>query len=130
DFRPLELVERFIEIRDYEAGGKLVTLIEVVSLSNKASGDGRRQYLRKQSEVVAAGCNLVEIDLLRSGRGATLAAQRFLPAGVGSEYHVSVFRAARKEQLGLVMLPLRDALPGVRIPLRPQDEEVPLDLGA
>ena len=60
--------QRFIEIIDPASGGRLVTVIEFVSPSNKVSGDGQDKYLRKQREIVAADVNLVEIDLTRSGK--------------------------------------------------------------
>lgn len=45
----------------------MVTVIEVVSYSNKARGPGRELYERKQQECREGRVNLVEIDLLRSG---------------------------------------------------------------
>ena len=45
----------------------MVTVLEVLSPSNKKSGDAQEQYLRKQLEFLQAGISLVEIDLLREG---------------------------------------------------------------
>ena len=60
-----QLPRRWVEIRD--KSGKLVTVIEVLSPSNKLE-PGRSVYLQKQQDYLAAGVNLLEIDLLRIGR--------------------------------------------------------------
>ena len=57
--------ESRVEIR--EAGGSLVTVIEVLSVSNKIES-GRQEYLKKTADYRAAGISVVEIDLLRTGR--------------------------------------------------------------
>src|SRR5215469_4891279 len=57
----------FLEIRDPSRGHHLITLIEIVSPSNKRPGADRRAYLKKQGEVLDSDANLIEIDLLRSG---------------------------------------------------------------
>jgi Protein of unknown function (DUF4058) len=61
--------ESFIEI--YEAGEKqqLVTVIEVLSPSNKKPrSKGWKLYHRKRQSLLIGGANFVEIDLLRGGR--------------------------------------------------------------
>ena len=70
DFRLMSdtLLHRFVEIRSSARNHKLVTLIEIVSPSNKLPGDDRRAYERKQQEILASDASLIEIDLLRSGR--------------------------------------------------------------
>ncbi len=44
---------------------ELVTIVEVLSPTNKRPGEGRRRYIRKRETIVAGLVNLVEIDLLR-----------------------------------------------------------------
>jgi hypothetical protein len=58
----------FVEIRDSSRDHQLVTLIEIISPSNKRKGKDRRAYLRKQREILATNANLLEIDLLRAGK--------------------------------------------------------------
>ena len=58
----------FVEIRDSSQGHKLITLIEIVSPSNKRPGPDRQAYERKQRKVLESDASLVEIDLLRDGR--------------------------------------------------------------
>src|SRR5438105_14296582 len=64
----LEIHQRRIEILDLYNAMKLVTVIELVSPTNKVGGRGRRSYLKKQREILARDCHLVEIDLHRRGR--------------------------------------------------------------
>ena len=44
---------------------ELVTIVELLSPTNKRPGEGRRRYIRKREAIVAGLVNLVEIDLLR-----------------------------------------------------------------
>ena len=62
------LTEGFIEIIDASSGNRIVTIIEVLSPTNKTPGDGMEEYLRKQREIIQSETNLVEINLVRSGR--------------------------------------------------------------
>jgi len=133
---PDELVRHhFVEIRDSHRGHKLITLIEILSPSNKRSGPDRDSYAANQREVLDSDANLVEIDLLRTGR-------RVLPspelAGAIArldsqpDYLVLVSRAWRRAGplLGYNAYPirLREMLPCVSIPLTREQAEVPLDL--
>ena len=127
---PTELTERFIQIIDVSTGGRVVTVIEVLSPANKLPGRGRSEYLRKQEEYLYGGVNLVEIDLVRTGQHATLAKLDLLPRGSATTYHVSAFRAARPDVLEYYRLPLREQLPRLPIPLRPTDPDAVLDLQA
>mgnify|MGYP002382155108 FL=1 len=57
----------FVEIRDPTRGHQLVTLIEILSPSNKRPGPDQLAYRRKQDEVLCSDVNLIELDLLRAG---------------------------------------------------------------
>ena len=120
----VEVTEPYIEIRDARSDGRVITVIEIVSASNKSTKVGRRQFVQKQREVVRSETNLVEIDLLRAGRGVTLAAS----LGKSLAYHACVRRAVKPETLEYYGFPLRQRLPMIRIPLRPSDDDVLLDL--
>jgi hypothetical protein len=61
------VTQGFIEIIDLKSGRRVVTVIEVLSPSNKAAGPGRKLYEQKQQECREGDVNLVEIDLLRAG---------------------------------------------------------------
>ena len=129
------LRHQVVEIRDASRGHKLITLIEIVSPSNKRVGVDRRAYLRKQREVLESDASLVEIDLLRAG-------ERLLPNAeleaylIGLDpqpaYLVLVNRAWCR--LGVEMayqlfaVSLREVLPCIAIPLGEGEDEVKLDL--
>jgi hypothetical protein len=129
------LRHQVVEIRDASRGHKLITLIEIVSPSNKRAGVDRRAYLRKQREVLESDASLVEIDLLRSGErllpNAELEAY-LLGLDPKPAYIVLVNRAWRR--LGVEMayqlfaVSLRDVLPCIAIPLREDEDDVKLDL--
>jgi hypothetical protein len=122
--------QRFIEIRDAASGGRVVTVVEFLSPSNKLPGDGKVQYKRKQSECIDARVNLVEIDLTRSGRRELLVTQQELPPDYRTAFMACVYRATWK-QIGrkeAYRIPLRERLPVIRIPLRADDSDIVLDL--
>ena len=119
---------RWVEIRDRM--GDLVTVIEVLSPANKASAAGRNEYEAKQYDLLAAGVNLVEIDLVRQGAHVIAAEKEFLrPAGNDeTRYLICAVRGGWPNRREIYYCPLREALPTIRIPLRPTDPDVPLAL--
>jgi len=62
-----EINESYIRILDLASGNEVVTVIEVLSPSNKYAGIGCSLYRQKQQEVLESRAHLVEIDLLRGG---------------------------------------------------------------
>jgi hypothetical protein len=111
----------FIEIRDRRNRG-LVTVIELLSLSNKRAGPDREQYLAKRGELLSSPVHLVEIDLLRCGEPMPSADR---PACDDS---VMVSRAEHRPRAGFWPVALRDRLPVVPIPVRASDPDARLDL--
>jgi len=120
--------ERHISIIDPASGGQVVTAIEVLSPTNKIAGEGRATYRRRQRDYMGGGINFVEIDLIRVGDYVLSAPWSTIPAGKHTPYMVCIFQAVRPEERALYPLPLRERLPGIRIPLRPSDPDVVLDL--
>ena len=123
-----EVTEPFLEIIDAHSGGKVVTVLEFVSRSNKEPGEGRNSYLWKQKECREAGVNLVEIDLLRGGVPVTLAQPQFVPRSKHSPFHACAWRATDSIAVEYYPIWLRERLPKIRIPLRTADPDVVLDL--
>jgi hypothetical protein len=123
-----EVTENYLEIIDARSGGRVVTMIEFVSRSNKRLGRGRDEYIRKRDEARSAGVNLVEIDLLRAGQPVTMVPPSAVPPPHRTPYHACVWRAARPGTCLYYALSLRLQLPTLPIPLRPDDANVPLDL--
>jgi hypothetical protein len=113
---PIE--EPYLEIISDE-GDRLVTAIEIVSLSNKKPGDGgRTSYQQKQGEYRASGVNLVEIDLLRGGPHTTAVPEARLRAVVGEcDYHVCIMLANGPNPYFVAPIRLANRLPEFPIPL-------------
>lgn len=125
--------ETFVEIiRPHVDGERLVTVIEVLSPSNKTPGEqGRDLYLRKQREVLGSKVHLVEIDLLRSGEHTTAVPYEFLIRKAPPfDYHVCIHRFDNLEDYFVYPILLTDSLPEIAIPLMPGDGEVVIDLQA
>lgn len=121
-----EIRHRFLEIRDQESAA-VVTVLELLSPSNKASGQGREEYWNKVRRLISTThTSLVEIDLLRGGQ--RLPWER-LPS---CDYYALVSRPAdrRRDPPKADVWPvrLRDPLPGIPVPLAPGEPEVVLDL--
>ncbi len=123
-------VDRRVEIIDPSSGGRVVTAIEVLSPSNKLSGAARVAYKSKQRDFLAAGVNLAEIDLVRKGQWVFSVDETALPECHRTPYMACVFRATQPGLRAIYRLPLREPLPRLAIPLRPQDRDVVLDLQA
>lgn len=125
------VTERYIEIIDVGSGRHVVTVIEVLSVSNKLPGEGQELYRRKQQELRDGHVNLVEIDLLRAGDRVLSVGPTRIPVSHRTPYQVCVYRAAAALPCWeIYRVPLREHLPGIRIPLRPTDPDVPLALQA
>ncbi|MBA4065060.1 MAG: hypothetical protein C0501_15365 [Isosphaera sp.] len=121
--------EPYLEIFS-DRGDRLVTVVEVLSLSNKRPGDGgRTSYQQKQGEFRLAGVNLVEIDLLRGGPHTTAVPLRELRHLAGRfDYHVGVTVAGSPTRYFARPIRLEERLPTIRVPLDPGVPLVPLDL--
>ena len=125
-----ERMLRWVEIR--EESGKLITVIEVLSATNKKPGSGRNDYLRKRADYEAAGVNLVEIDLLRGGPHTVDISEEWVSSARGEGERVDCIVCARRswipDRKEVYPISLREKLPTIRIPLRETDPDVPLDL--
>jgi hypothetical protein len=124
------VTEGFIEIIDLGTGRQVVTLIEILSMSNKRRGPGQELFRQKQEEAWVARVSLVEIDLLRRGRRAFCIPAEVIPESHRTAYQVVVRRGWRPFSVEVYRAPLRERLPIIRVPLRETDEDVPLDLQA
>ena len=114
--------EGYLEIREV-ATGRVVTSIEVLSPTNKRSGNGRDAYLSKRQRVLGSLTHLVEIDLLRSGRSMEILTE--MPS---SHYRILVSRSIDRPQAQLYGFNVQRSIPTVPIPLERGDEEPLLDL--
>jgi hypothetical protein len=111
----------FIEIRDREHR-ELITVIELLSPSNKRPGPDRDLYLSKRRQILASPTHFVEVDLLRGGPP--------MPAEdrPACDYAVMVSRADERPRAGFWPIGLRDRLPVIPVPLGAPDPDARLDL--
>jgi hypothetical protein len=119
-----ETEETFLAIRELP-GRKLVTVIEVLSPSNKKTEDARGQYLKKREDLIHSRVSLVEIDLLRAGDPMP-----FKPPAPITDYRILVCRARQSNDAVLYAFPCTAPIPRIPIPLLPGDPEPDLDLNA
>jgi hypothetical protein len=118
---------RSIRIIDARSGNRVVTAIEFLSRANKYGQRRREQYIQKQQELLSGGVNLVEIDLLRAGPYVLAVPEENMPEEYLRPYRICCTRMQppRREAY---RVRLRERLPIIRIPLRPNDPDVVLDL--
>jgi Protein of unknown function (DUF4058) len=114
-------MQAFLEIRDRDHN-ELVTVIEILSPSNKYAGPDREQYLAKARIVQRAWVHFVEIDLLRGGPRMPWLE---MPE---CDYCAVVSRYEQRPKAGFWPIRLRDRLPVIPIPLRHGDADARLDL--
>lgn len=117
---------RYIKVQESQSG-RLITTIEFLIPKNKI-GEQADQFQAKQEEMLEAGVNIVEIDLLRRGRWVVSVPEYEVPAAVSHPYRVCVVRAHRAGRAEMYPVRLRQPLPTISIPLRPDDKDVPLNL--
>jgi hypothetical protein len=130
DLEDEPITETFLEIIDLGSGNRVVTVIEFLSPSNKNPGPNREQYRRKQHEVLTSDANLVKIDLNRFGRHTLAFPLVRLKSAIRTPYMACVRRATPPSRAEIYPMPLWKRLPVVKVPLRPDDADVPLDLQA
>lgn len=135
DEQPLRIRRRsepqtlhYLQIVDIKAQRRVITAIEFISLANKTTSAGRRQYLAKQNQFLAAEVNLVEIDLLRDGSWVLSAEEAMYPGRLKHPYRICVVRADAPEEAEVYQADFRTPLPSIRIPLRSHDADVFLPL--
>ena len=116
--------ETYLEVRGAQEGEE-VTVIEVLSPSNKRKGEGHRAYIEKRTATFACLTSLVEIDLLRAGESMPVVRGR--PA---SDYSILVSRSWARPRADLLPFSLRDEIPPLPVPLRRSEQEPTLELGA
>jgi hypothetical protein len=122
------LHEKYIEIRDVSSGNKVVTHVEFLSPTNKIPGESRDKYQTKQRDVCKSDVNLVEVDLVRTGKHVAAVPLVLIPPERRTPYLVCVRRATARSKAEVYPVPLDRPLPAIKIPLRPTDPDVVLAL--
>lgn len=120
--------ETFVNIYEPGTPNRLITVIEVLSLSNKLTGESQNQYRQKQRELRTGKVSLVEIDLLRSGKRVLSLPNARIPRRARTIYQVCVRRGWQPSTFEVYPVPLQQPLPTIKIPLRKRDDDVRLNL--
>lgn len=114
--------ETYLEVRARDMD-RMVTVVEILSPSNKLPGEGRELYERKRLKVLGSLTNLVEIDLLRAGPPMTMAGN-----GRDASYRILISRSLARPQADLLIFGVRDPIPDFPLPLQPGEEEPLVEL--
>jgi hypothetical protein len=123
----VERREPFLEILRPASDGTVVTVIEILSPSNKRPGRGREAYLAKQAEVLRTDGNLLEIDLLRAGEATVALPAELCPP---SAYRAVLSPATNRQRREVFPIALRESLPRLPVPLGEGERPIVLDLQA
>lgn len=117
--------KRYIRLMDAE-DRSVVTVVELLSPSDKLPKKDRAHYLAKRDEYLASRVNLVEIDLLRTGHRVPMGE----PAPPAADYYVLVSRAVSYPEAEVWAFNVQEPIPIFPVPLKPEDDPIPLDLRA
>lgn len=112
----------YLQIKDV-ASGDVITVIEILSPTNKRPGKNRTDYEEKRQAVLDSSTHLVEIDLLRQ-----YPPMPFEDGGENDHYRVLVSRSEQRPQADLYLFSVRQPIPAFRLPLRSNDDEPLVDL--
>lgn len=115
--------ESCLEIRDSKTR-RLVTVIELLSPTNKRPSDDRQRYLAKRAGLLRSEAHFVEIDLLRGWPRMPFDEP---PTG---DYCVLVSRVEDRPRAEFWPVALRQRLPVIPIPLQDPHPDAELDLQA
>jgi hypothetical protein len=127
--QPVEMREAFIRIVSTADESQVITVIEVLSPSNKTPGsEGRELYLAKQHELLRSPTHLIEIDLLREGEHTVAPPRHALLEKGRWDYLVSLHRGGHRGEYVVWPIPLQERLPRILVPLRSGDPDIVLDL--
>lgn len=124
------VTETFVEIIDIRSGRRVVSVVEVLSPTNKRSGTGKDLYLKKQRELLDGHVSVVEIDLLRHGQWVLSIPLRRIPRERRTPYRIMVRRGWKLFPAEYYSAPMREPLPTIKVPLREKDADAALDLQA
>lgn len=114
---PEVIRQGYLEIRDVITS-EAVTVIEVLSPTNKRPGEGRKTYEAKRQVLLASPVNLVEIDLLRQWEPILT-----LPTSIRSHYRILVSPSAIRPKASLYAFNVTGAIPAFPLPLGLGDGE-------
>jgi len=116
--------EEFLEIRS-RIDGRLVTLVDAVSIANRTTTAGRDAYLATRSVARSEKASILELDLLTQGKPPVAFNRTDLPA---HHYLAVVSRSGNATTHECFPANLRRRLPKIRMPLAADDRDTVIDL--
>ncbi len=119
---PETIEEPFLEVQLLPER-ELVTVIELLSHTNKRSGKDRNSYMEKRETYLDSDINFVEIDLLRSWPPMPFSER------ARADYRIFIHRLQRRWKAQLYEFSVRQPIPIFPLPLLPGDQEPQVDLG-
>lgn len=121
-----KIAEDYLEVVEASTH-EVITVIEILSWSNKTPGRDRHAYERKRERIFQTSTHLVEIDLLRAGEPMPFT---FLQTnGHFNHYRILVKRGDHGRRAYLYPFNVREAMPIFTLPLQAGDHEPPVRLG-
>ena len=105
-------------------GAEVLAVVELLSPSNKSTD--RAAYLAKRNEYLAAGVNLLEIDLLRAGDRLPVGK----PQPPATDYYIVLCRADSPGRASVWAFGVREPVPVVPLPFKAGVAPAVLDLRA
>jgi hypothetical protein len=121
------MTEEYLEVVEI-ATHRVITVIEILSLSNKRPGEDRQAYISKREKIFRTRTNLIEIDLLR--QWAPMPFTFLQTNGGASHYRLLVKRGDQTRRAHLYPFNVPDPIPVFSLPLQAGDVEPPVHLGA
>ena len=115
--------QHFLTIRE-QSRGYAVTVLEILSPSNKYGGEGRRVYNDKRMRILESATHLVEIDLIRAGDPLPIEGY-----DGDAPYRILVSRNEIRPAAELYPFGLQSAIPDIVMPLLDDADEPILRLG-
>ncbi|ADG68269.1 hypothetical protein Plim_2443 [Planctopirus limnophila DSM 3776] len=126
NFQPKNLFRRISVIE--RPTDRLITTIEFICPEYKSNTRRRLVFHERQEELLDAGVNLVEIDLVRAGEWTMFPDEDFVPQVCRNPYRIIVVRAELPDEAECYEVKLSEPLPTIAIPLRPTDQDVALEI--
>lgn len=114
--------EPYLEVR-LLPDGEVVTVIELLSHTNKRAGDERRSYEKKREQFIDSDVHFVEIDLLRAYTPMPYTEH------LAADYRIFIRRRERGRKAFVYPFSVRQPIPRFSLPLLPDDQEPVVDLG-
>ena len=118
---PRTVKHHYLEIRSLQSS-EVITVIEILSPVNKRSS-GRKKYENKRLEILSSQTNLIEIDLLHSGKPMSVMGYE-----LKSHYRILVSNSSDRPQAQLYPFNLQQPIPTFLVPLQQEDEAIAISL--